>query len=377
MKKRTLIALLAAASLVLGGCSTVHEVENQAYALVMGLDTRADGGLELSIRVPRIGTSKEDSGAGVAAGDYLAYAVEGGSFDEALESLRLAVPRELNLSHVKLLIVSASLAGEAQFSGIIDRIAETPHLNTRARLIICEGRAKDVINAQKTIIGTRLSTEIEAEFEHYAERGYVPDTTFADVYFNTHSFYSDPTAIWCYTDRDTQSAPVSARAGIVYGKDAVSEAPTQAFYAGAALFREGVLVGRLDARQALLLNLALGRRVRFQYEYGDRVYRLASEGSAQRRVIADGGAARVELTLKLTSQDAVAPGDAAGIERALEASIARLIELCQGWRVEPFGFAERAASRFLTVPEWKAFDWRGRFAAAETAVNVTLKGTDN
>ena len=57
MKKPGLFVLLAALCMALSGCQVTGEVENQAYVLVLALDSADDGDLTLTVRVPQIGKS--------------------------------------------------------------------------------------------------------------------------------------------------------------------------------------------------------------------------------------------------------------------------------------------------------------------------------
>lgn len=370
MRIARLTALLTALCLALCGCSISREVEHQAYVLVMGLD-KADGGVELTIRIPKIGMSKGDGGDD--ASPYLVFGARGSDFSQALEAMQLAVPRELNLSHLKLLIVSEALAGDAAFPTLINRVAEQPHLYTTARFVVCEGSAKAFVEAQKTVIGTRLSAEIDAEFTHYAEHGAIPDTTFADVYYASNSIYSDPIATrGFFAEGVEESQPALLTVDPSESPGVLAEAPSKEFFAGTAIFRDGRLAGRLDAAETLLLNLALGKRETFAYDCGGKAYWLTPEGSPDRRVEIDDGAVRVGLSLRLSTIDAVSPEEARCIEGEIAAALEALIQKCQRVRLEPFGFAETAAGHFLTVPEWLAFDWRERFAAAEVEARVAL-----
>ena len=53
MRKAILIVLLAAICL-LGGCGSSAQVEDQAYVIAMGIDRTDDGGIELSVQIPKI-----------------------------------------------------------------------------------------------------------------------------------------------------------------------------------------------------------------------------------------------------------------------------------------------------------------------------------
>ena len=377
MRKERLILLLTLC-LALCGCSMSQEVEHQAYVLVMGIDTTAHGEIELTIRVPRIGKSGGGDGEGQeGASPYLTFSAQGGSIAEALESLQLLTPRELNLSHIKLMVASDALAGETRFKGIVNQIAETPHLYTNARFAVCEGRAKEFVAAQKTTIGTRLSAEIDAMMEHHAAQGSIPDGSFADLYYASNSFYSDPVSARAWIDYGMQNEAKSA--GLVVGnpfrQGSTATGPSSQVYSGAAIFREGVLAGRLNAEETLLMNLARGKVRSLIYFHEGTAYTFALEGRPVRRVQIAEAATRIGLEISLSSIDRIEPDLRNDIKAELENSLRALIKKCLSSGLDPFGFADCAAGGFATIPEWLAFDWRERFTTAGLDVSVRLSSS--
>ena len=364
MRLLKMITLLSVVCAVSCGCSVSREVENQAYVLTMGVDIAPDSGLELTVRIPKVGQSDPDTD-GKAASPYLVFSASGGDFPEALEDLQSRVPRELNLSHLKLLVVSESLAASDAFPSTINRIAETPHLYTAARFVVCEGPASAFVKAQKTVIGKRLSTEIDAEFDHLALHGRIPDARFADAYFAGNSIYGDPVAIWGCTEPKSEDEAV--------GPAADSEPEDR--YAGAAVLKDGRLVERLNAEETLLLNLIRGRREAFSYPSGGKSCTLTQARKPRISVGIRNDVVQIRVDIALATVDTLSSGTALRIAGDIEADIAALVRRCQQLRIEPFGFAERAATRFLTVDDWLAWNWRERFSSADVDVCVTLPAT--
>jgi len=370
---RRVCVMLCLICAVLTGCAVTGEVENQAYVLVLGVDEAQGGGIALTIRIPRIGQGGGDGGGDGEPGGaepYLVISASGDSYAQALENLQWAVARELNLSHVKLLIASEALASDARFPGLISEIAETRHLYTTAGFIVCEGRAVDFIEGQETLLGSHLSSDIDAMFRHYFAHGYIPSATFADLYYATRSCYSDPVGIWGFPDTGEKPAaavlePEESRL------NAATKTASSRQYLGAALFRRGALAGRLDASETLCLNLLTGRVNAFSFESGGRAWALSSALATKIDVRTDGDRPRIAVRVALTSAD---PGDPRALEDDLARSIGDTIAKCQRLGVEPFGFAERAAGRFPTLPEWLDYDWRSRFAQAEVSVAVRVSG---
>ena len=377
MRQIKLIALTIAVCLAITGCAANGEVENQAFALVLGVD-RVDGAIELTMRIPHIGKSGESGDTNGGSEDYLVLSARGDSYAQALEHLQWSVERELNLSQLKLVIVSESLASEPGFAPLISSIAETRHLYTTSAFVVCEGSAREFIEGQETVLGTRLSSEIAAEFRHYAAHGYIPRSTFADLYYLSRSFYSDPTGIrgFIESDKSVESGDSTPASAVIAADpdDVIRETDTASsrHCLGAVIFRDGVLARLLDARETLLLDLATGRVDSFVYSAGGNAYSLSSILRPKRRVRVSNGAVEIALTVRLASEARLPKEAVEPLKSSIANDIVTLIHSCQADRLDPFGFAERAAIHFPTFDDWLAFDWRERFAEASVSVEVTL-----
>ena len=369
MRRR--MAALISLCLLLGGCSPSMEVENQAYVLVMGLDRADDGSMEVSICVPKIGQSSQaGQGSKDDDGPYLYFSADGADFAEAMDRLQIMTPRELNLSHIKLIAASESLAREESFGELIETVAEMPHLYTTARFAVCEGRAGDFIDGMKTVIGTRLSAELTAMFNHFALHGYIPDGSFAEIYYACKSMFSDPTAAWGFQLSGEEGAQGFDPA--IPG-DAIRKSPASRLYAGSAVFRNGTLALHLDVTETQLMNLALGSVKSFTRECGGKPFTLTPDAKPKKRVTTTDGRLRLSLEIVLLCAEQIGPAQARDIENELAGGLTDLIRKCQSQSVDPLGFAECAAAGFATIPDWLAYDWRSRFPAAETEVRVCVK----
>ena len=374
MRRCIAAAVLVAVGMSLSACSPSMEVENQAYVLVMGIDRTEDGEIELTIRIPKIGQSESSNGGGKdEASPYLTYAVRAGSYARAIDALQVMVPRELNLSHIKLIIASERIAGRSDFRELVDQIAETPHLYNTARVIVCEGSAGDYAKRMDSVIGTRLSAEIDAWFDHCIQQGFIPDSCFADVYYASNSLYSDPTASWGFMDSGEADRAASLNLDSSMRRDAVMESPSQLFLSGAAVFRGGTLALRLDTGETQLLNLALNQTRSISVALAGKSYELTRAHRSKKSVSSEKNNPRVELEISLTCEDQITNGQASAIEAALTDSLLALVRKCQSSKVDPFGFAELAAGRFLTTGEWIDYDWRSRFAHAKPRIVVHAK----
>lgn len=360
------LILVLLVALTLSGCRVTGEVENQAYVLVLGVDRVNGGELYLTARVPQIGKGSGDSEE--SGGSYLTFSASGVDWPRALEALEQATPRPVNLSHIEMLVVSEDLAREADFAALLNRIAETPHLYTTARFVVCEGSARVFLQELDTVIGTRLSSEIDAMLEHYAQRGYIPRASLADACFAFNSIYGDGVAILGTVAEDTRAAVSLTDPGEL--SDEAS--PMKQRYGGAALFSEGRMVGTLGADRVMLLNLLRGEKSDLPFECEGRHYTLTPKGGAGKQVTHDNEQTTLVVNQRFTTLDDICDEDKERLEAEIEQKLVEVIQACKSLSSDPFGFAEAAAARFATVRDWLNFDWREHYKTADIRVNVDV-----
>lgn len=371
--RRLIAALLAALILPLAGCSSTGEVENQAYALVLGVESASGGGIILTIRIPRIGRTGTNGGEG-GSEPYLVISAEGAGYAQALERLQWAAARELNLSHLKLIIVSRELAASEAFPALIQTIAETRHLYTTAGFIVCNGSAKAFIEGQEIILGTRLSSEITAMFRHFASHGAISRSTFADLYYLTLSGLGDPTGIWGTLDADEPPQAEQQAAAIIGADAGLRDAQTASArqYLGAAVFRDGRLAMRLDAADTLCLNLLTAKLDSFTWTHGRNACILSCARRPGCRVDIDGDVIRLTASVWLTCECDASREFLDAMETDMALVLTDIVRRCLDAGVEPFGFTERAAAKFFTLDAWQNYRWRDRMANAEIDITVHI-----
>ena len=369
MRRLMVAVLIALLCPLLCGCQDTGEVENQAYVLVLALDRTEDGALALTARVPRIGKGNTKGENGDSNGSaYLTFSVSAESWSRALDALQWATPRRINLSHIEMIVISQRLAAEPSFPTLMNAISETPHLYTNARLVVCRDDAKAFLEAGNTVIGTRLSSEIQAMLSQYASQGFIEDASLAEVWYCANGIYGDPIAIWGYLEEEaTGSVP----------SPTVLESPMNQRFRGASLFQGGRFVKALAVDETRLLNLIRGRTRTLIYAWHDDTVELMPVTPVRKRVIVDGDSVTLSLSMDLRPLDNACNGDRVALAASIKNSIAELIASCQQLGCDPFGFAESASANFATVPDWLAFNWRSHFRRARVSVDLTVSPSTN
>ncbi len=363
MQRMRLAALIVLLALLLGGCQDTGEVENQAYVLVLALDAVGDGGLALTARVPKIGKSDAQGDKGESGSSpYLTFSVTAPSWSAALDALQWATPRRINLSHIEMIVASEALASRPSFASLMNGMADTPHLYTNARFVICPGSARSFLEAEETVIGTRLSSEIHTMLSQYARQGFIPDACLADACYCANGIYGDPIAIWgdLAEDGSEDGAPIS-----------VTKSPMRQRFSGAALFRGGRFVQALSKHETRLLNLIRGQCRTLCYTWQDQAIEFPLRSSS-RAVRIEGSDITLSLRLKLGAPGGFGEKELSTLRQSMRNDIARLVGDCQRLGIDPFGFAESASGHFVTNAQWLAFDWRNRFARAPLDIDIII-----
>ena len=275
--KVTALLLLCA---LLSGCTQARQVESVAFAVILGADLTEDEGIELTVQIPKVGggSAEAQDGSG-GPSDYLIASASGATFTDALMALEITVPRDLTLTQVKLLVVSDALARHEKFLNFAESLARLDQSCASAYFAVCRGNAGDFVREQKPVIGMRVSLGLLAMFDHHKTRGYITGANFADFYYQGVSVFSDPVAILCAT---AQEAPgTSSGQGALDGltpETVPASSENENEYVGAALFRDGAMVGALDGLETSLLNAVSGAPVFFNYSLEGMPVSLQSHG---------------------------------------------------------------------------------------------------
>ena len=379
MNRFFLFLLLTVLALLLSGCTDSHQVENQAFVIVLGVDRGESGALRLTVQLPKISNGQDtggESGSGGSSGKYFPLSVEAQDYEHALERLSWAVPRDMNLSQIKMIAISEDLAREEGCRELLFDIAKTERLFTAAELVVCEGSAKDFVSALTPLLGTRLSTDIESTLDHYLGLGIIPDASLANLNYLNHSVYSDPLTAYALLEKDKAVPTASALSGSLdeISNSFESEFPTR--YLGAAIFVDGRLQGIFSGDQAILTNLITDTLHSFRYICSGESLEFSPIGNTDIAVDTSAEPVRIRLKIRLAiSMQQDMPPDAEIIE-TLTRDMHKVIAYAQELGAEPFGFANAAARNFLTLKEWQAYDWRSHFRDAEIEIKLSVSHAD-
>ncbi len=184
MKKFGLMLLMLL--LLLSGCTGGQEIESGLFVIAMAVDAAPEGNLTVTVKALS-GTEDGASGAsdGESASDseaelektepgYIVLSATAPSCLRALGLLGATTPRTVNLSQLREIVVSQTLAETDATLSILKEIHAIYRANGEAVVVVTPDQAGDFIRRQRAVLGLRLSKYLEVLFEHYEQLDVIP-----------------------------------------------------------------------------------------------------------------------------------------------------------------------------------------------------------
>lgn len=389
MKKALLFLWLAACCALLGGCGGGQEIESCLFVLAMAVDPAPDGNLTVTVKAlsgtqeatggtaAQSGNSQDgsqpDSGLETPEPGYIVMSATAPSCLRALNMLSSTTPRTVNLSQLREIVLSRTLAETDATLSILKEIHSMYRANGEAIVVVTPDDAGDFIRRQRAILGVRLSKYLEVLFDHFAEMDTIPsDAQLASVIEAMQSDTIDATAVYA--------------AGNVFNSDIVlgggadmdrlpghlpRTSPAENEYLGCALFSGPRMTGTLTGEETGLLMLMMGQAQRQSTFIGNALYRI-NLPTRVRRQIDDDGTLSVHIAMSLrqeAGEEAMTQEEiAATIEREAVSVLLRL----RAASCDAAGFGRIAIRKSIDIPSWEQRNWPDEYERLGVRVSAKV-----
>ncbi len=397
-------------------CFDAQEVDDEVYALALGLDKGMTNKIRLTIQYPTyksggggggadqeknkggMGNSNETAGANI-------HTIEAPSILEAIDMYGMAISRRVSLMHMKNLIISEDIARE----GIEDHLAPMSRFRETRRIVdiaVVKGTAQKYIQENEANIGESLSKSMEIMAVQSNNTSYFPRVTFHDFYIGLLSNYNQ--SFTAYTginefkelpeEQENIKSPLVINNGFIPGKLPRSGVAKREFV-GTAVFSADRMVGYLNSEETRYFLMILGKFKKGiisipDEKLPDKVIPLDLRLS--RKPVIKGhfkkGKPVIDLKLELEAdigsiQSRINYEDKNNIEKLnkdvelfiRERLINVVTKVKNEYKSDVFGFGEKVAGYFPTIQEWERYDWLKHFPEArvniEVNVNIRRTGT--
>lgn len=383
---------------LLTGCVRLGISENiplgeRSFAIVIALDAVDDGKLRMAVQIPSGASNLNESSAatkpgGDAAednamnaaltqqGDYYMTSVVAEDYNQALALLYSALPRRLDFSHLRQIVVSEKLARSDALIDLMRALLATRTLRTAAFLVVARNDAREFVSQQQPFLGSRLSEYIDLRMKSAAHYSFIAQASLAEVWESMSSQRVDSAITYVAVNDFSNPQPLTA--GRILD-DLPGHLPrlavNQTEYLGAAVFNNQKMTGAVTGLGMELTHMLRGDAREVFYTAEGVYFTLSQRRAAKHRVTEKDGrfTLHAEVWLSAIPAGFESSLSMAALRTHLENDFKRQLLFYQALATDPIGFGYQAARRFATIDQWEAFDWRSAFQAADIDVVVHVE----
>ncbi len=397
------------------GCYDAEEVDDEVYALMLGIDKGTTNSIRLTIQYPTYksggggggGGGGEDNKGGMggsneAPGSNI-HTIEAPTVLEALDMYGMAISRRVSLMHAKNLIISEEVAREGmeRYLAPLARYREARRI---VNIAVVKGTAQKYIQNNKSNIGESLSKAMELMSVQADNTSFFPRVDFFNFYKSLLSSYQQGyTAYTGINDFKELSdkippgkAPQRIDNGYEPGKLPRSGVAKREFV-GTTVFNKDRMVGYFNSEETRYFLMVKGRfrrgiiTLKDQESPGDSI---PLDFRPSRKPVIKGyfknGKPYIFVKLEMEAdigsiQSRIYYEDKDKLDKLnkqaskfVQDRVVEVIGKAQYiYKSDIFGFGQKLAGYFPNIQEWEKYNWLSKFDQAKisVAVNVNIRRT--
>jgi Ger(x)C family germination protein len=377
----------------MAGCWDKLELEEQAFAVVIGLDKGPGNTVEVTFQIanPQVGSSDIGTAQNEPFSDTIRFTAA--DILSAKDLANSVVTRTINFAHLKTMVIHEELARHEAFPHIAGAAIRDPEMRREVALIVSREKAFDFIMKNRPKLETRPHKYYELMQQRWQETGFVPFSTL-NQYLQQQVIESMFLAI--YATADAIQSRVSRHEDDYLAGQVPKRAGDPVQMMGAAVFQNGRMIGTLTGEQMRWTQMLRHKTnidafiTSFSDPLDERAMisvRLFRNGGTKIRMNLRKERPDIHVTIPLRvqvlsftslQQYATDVRKQMLLERHLkeeiEKEVLEVIRLSQRkFKGDPFEWELIARKHFRTMPAYQAYDWAKHFKRANVDVKIDLR----
>ncbi|MBR5561023.1 MAG: hypothetical protein IKU73_06395 [Clostridia bacterium] len=399
MKKAALCLMLASLFLTLSGCCGGQEIESCLFVLSMAVDPAPEGNLTVTVKAlsgtqeaaegsiaassggsaDRAGIpgdeSAKESGIEETEPGYIVMSATAKSCLRALNLLSATTPRTVNLSQLREIVLSRTLAETDATLTILKEIHAMYRANGEAIVVVTPDDAGDFIRRQRAILGVRLSKYLEVLFDHFSELDTIPpNAQLASVIAAMESGTTDAATVYAAGNSFSGTLALATESDLDRLPGHLPRtSPAENEYLGSALFSGPRMTGVLTGEETGLLLLMMGKAQRRTTFIGDAQYKTNLRTRVTRSLGGKDGALEVCVRMNLTRIAGDAYEAPERIAQRIEQACVNVLRKLQAASCDAISFGHIAIRSCLTIPQWEEKNWPLIYETLPVRVSAKVK----
>ena len=386
MKKLCIALLLLLSLFLFSGCMGGMEIESGLFVLSMAVDPAPEGNLTVTVKAlsgtqdaapakSNAPESSDSSSLEEPEPGYIVLSATAESCLRALDLLAATTPRTLNLSQLKEIVLSETLARTQATLSILKEVHSLYRAGGDAIVVVTPDNAGDFIRRQRATLGIRLSKYLQVLFEHFSDIDTIPpQAQLSSVIAAMESGTQDAAAV--YAAGNSFDSPL-----VLSGAPQTDRlpghlprtAPAQNEYLGSAIFSGSQMMGTLTGDETGLLCLVMGKANTRTFTLNGAQYKTNVATRVRREIDQSTGALCVHIRMNLTRIAGTSSDSAQEIARQIETGAAALLERLRAMGSDAVGFGKIAVKNSLTIAQWERFDWKTHYTGRPIRVTAQVR----
>ncbi len=385
------LTLLLLPLLLLSGCTGGQEIESSLFVIAMAVDAAPEGNLTITVKAlsgsQESADSNSSSGRSESSGEsdsgenleqteagYIVLSATAPSCLRALGLLGATTPRTVNLSQLREIVVSQTLAETDATLSILRQIHAIYRANDEAVVVVTPDNAGDFIRRQRAVLGLRLSKYLEVLFEHYEQLDIIPpNPNLSAVIAAMESSAADAAAVYAAGNDFENTLLLQGESDLDRLPGHLPRtAPAPNEYMGAALFSGPRMTGTLTGSEVSLLCLMTGKASTRISVMDGAQYKTRLQSHARRSIDPDGTLfVSLRLTLTLSAGEQQRTGEEIAAEIAQDC--VNVLQKLQAASCDAVGFGKIRIRAFPDIPAWESLNWPAHYETLPVRVTADVK----
>lgn len=399
LKHTLLLFLILTVSLFgLSGCYNEQNIDHLAYVVAIGFDIGNNNNLKLSFQISVPGGSGE-SGSSSQSDSSIITTVECSTFDSGVNLLNSYLSKQSNLSHCKILVFSEEFASKG-ISETLFTLMNKVEIRPDCSVLVSRCNAEYFLKNSKPVL-EKLSAryyEIAPISSEYT--GYTQSVTLSKFFSDyTDTFQTCYAILGGINSSDTHDSSFLESSGEKDSSNKANETliqgKTNIENMGLAVFKGDKLVGELDGIETichLIISSTLNScviNIPSPFEENKTIslkVRLVKDTKNKAKLV-NGSAyitSNVTLEARILTMDEnskyLSSEEISKLEKALNSYLTTkfydyLYKVSKELNSDIDGFGKHVVQNFLTMDDWKNYNWLENFKNSffEVTVNTAVK----
>ena len=393
------ILLLLSIMFLLSGCWDRKELEDRAYVIGLGLDkSEHEGNIKITMLIanPEVGSIQGGGGSIEKPKEIITF--DANDFITAKSTANAVVSRDISYDLLKIIVVSEELAKDQSFFSWISNTLMDKEIRQDAYLAVSKEKPDKYFLNNKPKMETRPHKYFQFMINHGIENGLIPDSTLFRFFKTTDRGTDLFLAMYTTTEKE-KTPPIRKEDEYLAGQLDATGAVDKTQFIGSAVFKKGVMIGTLNGQDTRTVNILddttnisdilLNLPDPFSHKQ-QMAARLLKTGNNQIDMNLTGVKPKITITIPLkfvimSNPSMTNYNTSEKNQQILKQQITDYVattyeDLFKKTQKEfkgvPYPLSIYARRYFLTLQEYKEFNWTKSYVNAEVIVKPVIEIAD-